>query len=171
MTVGLLIGRYQPFHLGHLGVVKKILEECDQLIIGIGSAQYSHTGENPFTAGERLTMISEALNEEKIPMHKYLIIPIPDIHNNSVWVSHVASICPEFDVVYTRNPLATRLFKEAGYKVRQQPLFDRVKYSGTEIRKRMLQGLGWEGLIPPAVVKVIRKFGGIERLKSVVGDD
>ena len=152
-------------------VVKKILEECDQLIIGIGSAQYSYTTDNPLTAGERLTMISKALSEEKIPLDRYLIVHIPDIHNNSVWVSHVESICPEFDVVYTRNPLALRLFREAGYKVEQQPLFDRHKYSGTEIRKRMLEGGNWEDLVPDGVAKVIKKVGGVERLKSVVEDD
>lgn len=171
MIVGLLIGRYQPFHLGHLEVVKKILGECDQLVIGIGSAQYSYTTDNPFTADERLTMISEALSDEKIPLHRYLIIPIPDIHNNSVWVSHVKSICPKFDVIYTRNPLALRLFEEAGYKVKQQPLFDREKYFGTEIRKRMLEGGNWEELVPKGVARVIKKVEGMERLKSVVGDD
>ncbi|MEM0023032.1 MAG: adenylyltransferase/cytidyltransferase family protein, partial [Archaeoglobaceae archaeon] len=46
----LFIGRFQPYHLGHHEVVKKILEEVDELIIGIGSAQESHSLENPFTA-------------------------------------------------------------------------------------------------------------------------
>ncbi len=49
----LLIGRFQPFHNGHLEVVKTISKKCDRMIIGIGSAQLSHTFENPFTAGER----------------------------------------------------------------------------------------------------------------------
>jgi nicotinamide-nucleotide adenylyltransferase len=39
----LLIGRFQPFHKGHLQVVKTIARDCDDIIIGIGSAQYSHT--------------------------------------------------------------------------------------------------------------------------------
>src|SRR5256885_9498938 len=49
----LFVGRFQPFHRGHLSMVKRILESNSEIIVGIGSAQYSHTGENPFTAGER----------------------------------------------------------------------------------------------------------------------
>lgn len=171
MATALLIGRYQPFHRGHLEVVKKILEECDVLVIGIGSAQYSHSKENPFTGGERLSMIAEALAEEKIPLHRYLIIPIPDINNNAVWVSHVKTYCPPFDVVYTRNPLSKRLFEEAGIKVKEQPLFDRHKYSGTSIREKMIAGQDWEGLVPKGVARVVKKIDGVERLKSVIGND
>lgn len=171
MVTGILIGRYQPFHNGHLEVVKKLLEECDVLILGVGSAQCSHTGENPFTAGERYSMISGALKDEKIPLERYIIIPIQDIHNNSIWVQHVESMCPKFDLVYSRNPLATRLFQEAGYTVRQQPLFDRHKYSGTEIRRRMIGGDNWESLIPRGVARVIKRVGGVQRLQSVIGTD
>jgi len=171
MTTGLLIGRYQPFHRGHLEVVKKILEERDMLILGIGSSQCSHTKENPFTGGERLSMIEGALADEKIPLHRYMLIPIPDINNNALWVAHVKAFCPSFDVVYTRNPLSKRLFEEAGVHVKEQPLFDRHKYSGTLIREEMINGGGWEALVPKGVTRVIKKIGGVERLKSVIGSD
>ena len=36
---GLYVGRFQPFHLGHLGAVKSILEDVEELVIVIGSAQ------------------------------------------------------------------------------------------------------------------------------------
>lgn len=171
MTTALLIGRYQPFHNGHLEVVKQILKECDVLVIGIGSAQDSHTKDNPFTGGERLSMISEALADEGVPLHRYIIVPIPDINNNALWVSHVKAFCPPFDVAYTRNPLSKRLFEEAGMRVKEQPLFDRHKYSGTAIREKMLKGDNWEGLVPKGVARVIMKVGGVERMKSVVGED
>ncbi len=171
MTTGLLIGRYQPFHRGHLEVVREILGECDLLIIGIGSSQYSHTKENPFTGGERLSMIEEALAGENIPSHRYVIVPIPDINNNALWVSHVKAFCPPFDVVYTRNPLSKRLFEEADIRVRAQPLFDREKYSGTKIRERMIRGEEWESLVPEGVARVIKKLGGVERLKSIIQSD
>ncbi|MEM0351214.1 MAG: nicotinamide-nucleotide adenylyltransferase, partial [Archaeoglobaceae archaeon] len=90
---GLFIGRFQPYHLGHHEVVKKILEEVDELIIGIGSAQESHSIENPFTAGERVLMISRALDEIGVKKKVY-IIPLEDIYRNSLWVSHVCSMVP-----------------------------------------------------------------------------
>ena len=58
---GLLIGRMQPVHNGHIDIIKETLKEVDELIIGIGSAQLSHTLKDPFTAGERLLMLTHAL--------------------------------------------------------------------------------------------------------------
>ena len=60
----LIIGRFQPLHNGHLEVIRKVASECDRMIIGIGSAQYSHLTDNPFTAGERYLMVSETLRDE-----------------------------------------------------------------------------------------------------------
>jgi nicotinamide-nucleotide adenylyltransferase len=57
---GLYVGRFQPFHLGHLDAIKYTLKEVDELVIVIGSAQYSHNANNPFTAGERLVMVRQA---------------------------------------------------------------------------------------------------------------
>ncbi len=166
----LLIGRYQPFHKGHLEVIKNILKEVDDLIIGIGSAQISHTLENPFTAGERMTMISNALREAGINRCIY-IIPIPDVWNNALWVNHVRSLTPEFQVVYTGNSLAKRLFKEEGMEVREQPFFNRVKYSGTEVRRRMLAGEDWKSLVPDSVAAVVDDIRGVERLMDITRSD
>ncbi len=167
---GLLIGRFQPFHLGHVYVIKEIAKEVDEIIIGIGSAQKSHSLENPFTAGERLMMISRSLYENGIDKN-YYIIPINDIDNNSLWVSHVKSLTPPFNKVYSGNPLVKRLFKEAGKAVATPPLFNRREYSGTEIRRRMLRGEPWEELVPRAVVKVIEEVKGVERLRDLAKKD
>lgn len=167
---GLLIGRFQPFHLGHVYVIKEIAKEVDEIIIGIGSAQKSHSLENPFTAGERLMMISRSLYENGIDKN-YYIIPINDIDNNSLWVSHVKSLTPPFEKVYSGNPLVKRLFKEAGKAVATPPLFNRREYSGTEIRRRMLSGEPWEELVPKAVVRVIEEVRGVERLRDLAKKD
>jgi cytidyltransferase-related domain len=66
MSRAFIVGRFQPFHKGHLEVIEEVLKEHDSVIIGIGSAQYSHTLQNPFTAGERHLMISNALETQKI---------------------------------------------------------------------------------------------------------
>jgi len=161
----LLIGRFQPFHKGHLEVVRSIARKCDSLIIGIGSAQYSHTVDNPFTAGERHLMISRALKDEG--MHEYFLVPIVDINRYAVWVSHVVSLVPPFEVVFTNNNLTRRLFSEAAYEVRDSPMFNRDTYSGTEIRRRMVAGDEWKDLVPPAVAKVIDDIDGVNRIKDL----
>ncbi|MCS7119091.1 MAG: nicotinamide-nucleotide adenylyltransferase [Archaeoglobaceae archaeon] len=166
----LFVGRFQPYHLGHHEVVKIILEEVDELIIGIGSAQESHTIENPFTAGERVLMISRAIEELGIRKKVY-IIPLEDIYRNSLWVSHVCSMVPPFDVVYTNNPLVYRLFKEAGFKVLKTTMINRTEFHGTEIRRKMLEGVEWEKFVPKAVIEVIKEIGGIERIREISGKD
>jgi len=161
------VGRMQPVHDGHLDVIKRILDEVDEVIIGIGSAQLSHTLKDPFTAGERVMMLTKALTENGVPASSYYIIPIEDISCNSVWVAHVEMLTPPFKYVYSGNPLVQRLFVEAGYQVTEPPLFNREIYSGTEVRKRMLQDENWEDLVPDSVLEVINEVEGILRLKHL----
>ncbi len=161
----LVIGRFQPFHKGHLEVVRAIAEESDTVTIGIGSAQFSHTLENPFTAGERHLMISRALKE--VGLEDYFLVPIVDINRYAVWVAHVVSLVPPFQAIYSNNPLTRRLFEEAGYEVRDSPLFNRDVYSGTEIRRRMITGEDWRSAVPNAVAAVIDEIDGVNRLKEL----
>jgi nicotinamide-nucleotide adenylyltransferase len=161
----LLLGRFQPFHNGHLKVVKEIAKDAEYLVIAIGSAQYSHAIENPFTAGERYTMISRALMADGIK--NYHLITIEDLHRYAAWVSHVVSQVPKFDVVYAHNPLSIRLFKEAGFKVVELELYEPEKYSGTEIRRRMMAGEEWRNLVPKTVAELIDEINGVERLKDL----
>jgi nicotinamide-nucleotide adenylyltransferase len=57
VKTGLLLGRFQPFHNGHLFALRLILRENDRAVVVIGSAQASHDSENPFSAGERYDII------------------------------------------------------------------------------------------------------------------
>jgi nicotinamide-nucleotide adenylyltransferase len=162
------IGRFQPYHLGHQEVLEKIARECNEIIVGVGSAQLSHTFSDPFTAGERILMIMRSLADIKALLY---VIPIEDIRRNAIWVSHVMTMTPPFDVVYTNNPYVVRLFKEAGFEVRSSPLYQREAYSGSEIRRRMLFNEPWEQLVPQAVADIIGQIDGVNRLKEVFRQD
>lgn len=164
---GILIGRMQPVHNGHMQVIDKILDEVDEIIIGIGSAQLSHELKDPFTAGERVVMINQALAESGVDSSRYYIIPMQDINFNAVWVSHVKMLTPPFSVVYSGNSLVKQLFSEEGFKVEQPPLYDRLHLSGTEVRRRMLENLNWEELVPKAAAEFIKEINGVERLKNL----
>lgn len=98
---GILIGRMQPVHNGHMQIIDKILDEVDEIIIGIGSAQLSHEIKDPFTAGERILMMSQALAERDVDPSRYYIIPMQDINFNAIWVAHVKMITPPFSIVYS----------------------------------------------------------------------
>lgn len=164
----LYIGRFQPFHLGHLQVVRSIAREFE-VLVGIGSAQESHTLANPFTAGERHLMIQRSLDAAGV--RNYFIIPIVDVGRNALWVSHVASLVPPFHVVFSNNALPRRLFQEAGYEVRGAPFYERERYSGTAIRALMLEGKGWQERVPPHVAEVVEEVRGIERLHDLAQRD
>lgn len=165
------MGRFQPIHIGHVEAIKHILSENDELIIVVGSAQYSHTFDNPFTAGERIEMVKMALEEAGIDLKRVFIIPVPDVGSHCIWVSHLKSLTPSFQIVYTNNPLVTQLFKEAGYEVRPINMFRRDELVATRIRKMMLEDGEWRVLVPKSVVQFIEKIDGVRRLKTIVSTD
>jgi len=168
---GLLIGRFQPFHLGHLECVKYALKTVPEIIIAIGSAQFSHTLHNPFTAGERVTMIRLALDEAKIGAEKYYLIPVRDLRIHDLWVPHLVSQTPRFEIVFSNEPVTSRLFKEAGFRVEPIPFYDRERYSSTEIRERVVNGDSWEKLVPTSVAGYIKDIFGEERLRELTLSD
>ncbi len=166
MERALIIGRFQPIHNGHMEMIRRAAKKYE-LIIAIGSPLKSHTVENPFTGGERYEMIIRALAEEDIRAH---ILPIHDIEYNSVWASHVISLCPPFDVVLSNNPLTIELFSP--YKrVMETAMFSRKEYSGKEIRKRMVTEEEWKDLVPEVVSEYICEIGGEERIRYLSHTD
>lgn len=165
---GLVIGRFQPFHEGHRYLVEQIAADVDEVIVGIGSAGQSHTASDPFTSGERVQMVQTVL--ESLDTRCYSI-PIPDIERNAMWVGHIETLCPAFEVVYTNNPFVERLFEEASYDVRGTPLHRRERYRGSEIRRRILADEEWTHLVPDPVVAVIEEIDGVARLRAVTRDD
>lgn len=168
---GLYVGRFQPFHLGHLKAVKAILAEIDELVVAIGSAQYSHTMANPFTAGERLVMVRLALEEAGLDSKRVWIVPIPDVHLHMLWVSALEGYTPKFDVVYSNEPLTRRLFMEVGYKVKAIKFFERKVFSSTGIRERMIRGDVWRKFVPKSVADFITEIDGIDRLRDLAKSD
>ena len=170
-SVGFYVGRFQPVHKGHIYAIKYALGKVKELIIGIGSAQFSHEIENPFTAGERFTMLRLGLDEAKIDRKLYSIIPIPDTQIHSLWVAQVVAYTPKFTVAFTNDPLSSQLLFEAGFKVESIPLLEREKYNATNIRVKMLNGESWEELVPSTVAEFIKKINGVERIRKLAQTD
>lgn len=167
MTTGLFVGRFQPFHKGHLATVKFALRKVDQLVIVVGSAQKSYEPRNPFTAGERVRMIKESLDSVKVGAGRILIIPVPDVDVHSLWTRQVDMLVPRYDVVFANDSFTQMLFRESGVKTVEAPLIDRIEMQATEIRKKMMIGEKWEGLVPATVAKIIKEINGVERVKTI----
>lgn len=171
MRVGLMVGRFQPFHNGHLAAVKHALQNVDYLYVVVGSAQRSHERDNPFTAGERIMMIKAALDANDVDPSRWMTIPISDADSHSLWVTSIKSMVPKFDVVFTNDALTFLLFKEEGTEVRSVPYLDRKRLSSTNVRDRILERKDWEGLVPPQVAKLVKQFGGVERARFLINKD
>lgn len=169
MDRGLFLGRFQPFHLGHLEAARRLAAGHEELVLGIGSANVSHTATNPFTGGERVEMARAALKEAGVG--NVVVLPIPDVGRNAVWVSHVVSLVPRFRVLYTNNPLPRRLFSEAGYTVQPVPFVEREKFEATRVRDALARGGAWKGLVPPAVARVIDEVDGPGRMRDLKHPD
>lgn len=161
---GLFVGRFQPFHRGHLKAIEVIhaRRPTERLLIGIGSAQESFTIQNPFTAGERFDMIDRALRAAGIDGAQ--IVPLPDIHQHALWVRYVEGMLPKFHHVYTNNPLTQSLFEGAGYPVEPTEMFERERWMGVYIRAALARGEAMEALVPPAVKAYLEEIGAPARL-------
>ena len=170
---GLMLGRFQPFHKGHLALTKQILSECDELLIIIGSAQFNFIDKDPFSAGERVLMIHEALKEAGVDLSRCYIIPVANDENNARWLAYLRSMVPPFDVLYSGNDFVRYLTRSQDSSiVIEDPVFAEInEYNGTNIRRLMQEGKPWEHLVPPAVAKVIQQVGGIVRMNMLARSD
>lgn len=151
----LFVGRFEPFHLGHLKVIKWILKKYDKLFIAIGSSQESNTSKNPFTLEERKKMIDNSLKSEGIEKKKYEIFGIPDVYDDNAWVKSILKKV-KFDVLFTMNPWTKRCFDAFNIPVKEHPMFYDI--SASKIRKMIKNNEDWQKLVPKEVQKIIKKL-------------
>ena len=167
--MGLIIGRFQPVHWGHVRAVEWARAEGLEVHLGIGSSQFSHTRENPFTAAERRALIEAA--DKALGLKVGRVDEVPDIFDDERWVSHVQSCCGVFDVVFTNNEWTAGLFARAGVEVRGTPMFERERFEGTKIREAVKErGLaGVADLVPPPVMEALKGLDAEKRIRESWG--
>jgi nicotinamide-nucleotide adenylyltransferase len=154
--------------LGHIAAIKFAFTNVDELIIVIGSSQASYDPQNPFTGGERLSMIKDSLNADTmIDCKKTLIVPVPDTNVHSTWTHTVDMLVPKYDDVFTNNALTGYLFIQINITLTEPKLQNRDDLSGTEIRRRMLKKIKWTHLVTEQTQIVIQKINGVERVKKL----
>ena len=162
---GLLIGRFQPFHLGHLDAVLFGLSRTENLFIGIGSSNKSNERKNPFSAEERTEMIISSIEYSMIDRLK--IFDIPDVDNHEKWTFEIDQIVPKYDVVFSNDEFTKTLFERRKIDVIPVVLKDREKFSGTNIRELIADDKNWQNLVPCGTRKVLDKINAKERLKNL----
>jgi nicotinamide-nucleotide adenylyltransferase len=168
---GLMMGRFQPFHLGHLELVKQILTECDEVIIALTGSQFNYIEKDPFTSGERIEMIHQTLKENDVDINKCYIVAIENQFNVATWASYLKSSLPSFDKVYSGNDYVAMLLADSGYEVVAPKFFERKKFNATKIRKMIGNDEDWEEFVPTAVSKIIKKINGVRRIQTIFETD
>ncbi len=155
MKKGLILGRFQPLHMGHLSLFEAAIDDEHELLICICSSNEKRTTLNPYTSLERIRMIKSVLSNYDC---KYDIFEIPDINNNDLYVKHLEIMVPKFDLVYSGNNLVKILFENAGYSVVIPNLINREAWQGASIRQAMKDGDDWEMDVPASVANIISEI-------------
>ena len=162
---GLLIGRFQPFHLGHLDAVLFGLSRTENLFICIGSSNKSNERRNPFSAEERKEMIISSIEPSMADRLK--IFDIPDVGDHEKWTFEIDKIVPKYDIIFTNDEFTKTLFEKREMNVVPVVLKDREKFSGTNVRELIAGNKNWQDLVPRGTRKVLDKINAIERLKNL----
>ena len=160
---GLLIGRFQPFHLGHLEALQFALSNVDKLWIGLGSSN-KHIGKsNPFSAEERKKMILSSINDSM--KNKITIYFIPDVANHVKWIEKIDTIVPKFDIIFSNDPLTDHLYSKRTVRVIPIPFLKRDQLSGTRIRDLIKNDQKWDDLVPSETKLILENLDSKNRLK------
>lgn len=167
MTDGLLVGRFQPFHLGHVDALRFALGRADRLWVGIGSSNRPIEPENPFTAAERREMIASSLGGADMS-GRVSIYEIPDVDDHKRWLELIDATVPPFGLVFTNDDLTAHLYsRRDGVEAVNIPFLNRDVLSGTRIRSMMRSGQDCRDLVPPGTWKVLSGCNAASRLAEL----
>jgi nicotinamide-nucleotide adenylyltransferase len=167
----LFIGRFQPFHLGHLSAIKQVLQKNKKILIVIGSAEANFRPTNPFTCSERIQMIEAALTEAKIDQKHYSIFAVPNIQNFALWPKHIELYLPPFENIYTGSEVVTLLYKNHNQNLKKPykivSIQKKLNISAEKVREAILKGQKWQAMVPKSVADLLKKWKCEQRLKDI----
>ena len=148
-----VLGRFQPFHRGHASMLIEA-EKCRKvnypnlkLIIAVGSSNRPETLKNPWSAPERIAMISSWLdNEAKFDA---IVVAIPDLEDLPNWVSHAEKYHGKSGIFFSSDSSSCDLYNNSGWNMISMPLLQRDDYEGWRVREtaRMLSTINDEDAI------------------------
>jgi len=177
-VTGVVHGRFQPFHIGHLDYVMRAKEKCDFLYIGISNPDPSLIKENkfntnrskysanPFSYYHRLKMIDETLLDYKFIPNEFTVVPFP-INFPQYIKYYVPLHSIYFITIYDDWGFYKKdILENLGLKVivLEQGQKNLKLASGTHIRQLLKSGKDWKRYVPKAVEKIIIE----ENLKSLI---
>lgn len=179
--VGVIHGRFQMLHNGHMEYLLAGKERCDYLIVGISnpdaslmkfSAANPHrsaAGANPLTFYERFQMIRGALLEAGVPREEFDIVPFP-INYPELLLNYVPWDAKFYMTIYDEWSEEKKRSLEAlgcAVEVMWRRSNEEKEISGTEVREAIVRGEAWRHLVPPSVYAFAQKAGLEERIRAL----
>lgn len=173
---GLVLGRFQPLHLGHMEYLDAARERSSHLVVGItnpdkqeliydsADPKRSHAESNPFSYFDRQQMISASLTENGWDCENFSIVPA-SINKPQGMKSYLPppACTTVFITVYDKwGDRKADLMSGLGYPVDvlwRRDMDDRLT-SGTDVRDMIASGRNaWRGLVPSAVSRYLDENG------------
>ena len=178
-----VLGRFQPLHLGHTSLIKaaeewRLKNSADsQLVLCIGSSNKPESMTNPWNYNEREEMIRSWLKNEQ-GFDNVKIVSIPDIDNPPMWVSHAEKYHGKNGSFFSSDSFSAELYSKAGWNVVKFPLEKRDQYEGWRVRATalMLSTINDDEAIrtvlslslPKSTIDYLIKIDGFRRLAFLV---
>ncbi|HEV8602293.1 MAG TPA: adenylyltransferase/cytidyltransferase family protein [Gaiellaceae bacterium] len=170
MRRGMIHGRFQPFHRGHLEYMRGAAECCDELWVGItnpdparvkpeASDPARHLPEsNPYSYAERLLMVKAAARDLGLVTERVHVIPFP-VNEPELWAAYLPGGVTQYLRLFSAwgGEKLDRL-RDAGYEVVVLDEGAEKEISGSTVREALRAGEGWESLVPPGVAAVLREL-------------
>lgn len=150
--IGLVIGRFQPFHLGHKFLIDESLKIADKIIIGIGSSNKSDE-KNPWDSKTRKKMVSDFVNLEGLSSRVVKIILLHDNPDDDVWFANLVKKTGPFDVTIGNNPWNNGIIERHGIPAVEIGFKNRRLWEGVKIRRLIKNRKKWEDRVPQYLVK------------------
>ena len=160
---GLLIGRFQPFHLGHLAALQFAIPKVDKLWLGLGSSNKPIEKNNPFSIDERKKMILSSIDDSI--QNKISIFPIPDLDNHVRWIQNIDTIVPDYEIIFSNDPMTEHLYSKRNVQVIAIPFLKRDQLSGTRLRDLIKSDQKWDDLVPEGTKLILENLDAKNRLK------
>lgn len=153
-TTAVVVGRFQPFHLGHRYLLEYALQGADKVVVAIGSSNV-HNLDNPYSYTDRAAMVQQVIAHEGWSDRVEKVVPLPDYPDDQEWVRQLELRVGAFEHVVGNNDWTNRVLAAAGYGVVTLPDLDRERYQGTHIRAAMRAGEPWHDRVPVYLVEFL----------------
>ena len=167
---GMVHGRFQPFHNGHLEYLRGAAARSDELFVGITnpdparvkpepSDALRHLPEsNPWMYTERLLMVKAAAHDSGLDLAHVHVIPFP-VNEPELWPAYVPERVTQYIRLFSEwGEQKTERFRDAGYEVVVLDEGVEKEISGADVRAALRSGGDWEALVPPGVARVIKSL-------------